>query len=1155
METAKNRTGSKADEDPAASFPELLHFCARAQTLIGELLLLSDRIPSEFLDRRFEPVLFDLEYFDSPSDFESRIEGNADLEALEDHLRESCSAYMQRFFILVNGIVVYHMELLQYLNDLQEGLYVQYTLEGVLESYCGCQLLTESITLFGCLLLLMEHKMGGFLREKLLVAHLRIDHCLNYPMLEKICSLCRAHLPTTGTFSHASSSQLSSDILSVQKTEDLFARFPISKLVVDSIICCLRGNDMYNHIRHYPDPQHRTTALSLQGGCLYVLLFYSPEFLHNGLIMREIIDRFFKDNWVIPIFLHFSVDLFVSWDAYREAKASLYSCLSPTFIRDCCLHHCTKVKHLLSELGSTLSDGDLNKDYVLDNSQHLVSFIRNCNVTLRWLLLHRISYEKKSRDLVTSVSLAQQVDEDSLLQLLLMTSQLEFEVKKIYNELLKSREAIWNKKKLCASECIKNLSHNHFGTWASSCKFKNTSLKDWFEKLSMEVDTLNYTESGSSSRVIYRVISALKDVEQLHQIEESLQIKHGLSNVQKHLHDMIKIINLDTEATSVLSVITDAVYAWGYISRFDELIKKKIRHDSSIVLILHALFLKFHLLLNVPLVRIKQCRSPDLLCISTYYSSKYAAKIFAVLEIIPVILLDIFDDYDLRADVPFHLNRVDKEKFGDFFQLDRQLNLARQTKRLAIVSEGIEIMATNLNCLINLDTRKWLEGNVQKELSRRLESKLESFHLSTHAGCRELEDKLSSLSTFLHAQLQMMESFQDVLHINGIRIWEETLTDVLQRSALKEQTNFTRKKQESTILVAQLNDLSKSQTFFGHLMHQMIRLTDPSRSMFIEPMIGWFDADGHELLGLHFFSVLESCIGQVGLASLDSLLAMLIKENLEHMWKYLNVLLDAKWLEELHKLDKLLGPSTSIPLLGWSSYNHLVKMVNKSWEPLVEYLATVGQLQLVRCLISFKLKSTCKIKAGAVTFAAEGMITSIYSQREKILACIQAKEEDFSLGHFLHELDEQRKLCGLLSPLQTVYISEKTPILLGRFACVFSISQLPRYVFDVHLGTLTSRSKKSIIDFFPMVLGLGTFLRQFHPFCMTQYIQFMGQYTRTAAETAFGAISEPQKGFLDYTSEVLKAAFWTMFFCKYMKVPQDLSESCLPSSLVAILQT
>lgn len=48
-------------------FPELLQFCARAEALIAELLLLADRVPSQFLDPRFDPVLFDLRFVHSHS--------------------------------------------------------------------------------------------------------------------------------------------------------------------------------------------------------------------------------------------------------------------------------------------------------------------------------------------------------------------------------------------------------------------------------------------------------------------------------------------------------------------------------------------------------------------------------------------------------------------------------------------------------------------------------------------------------------------------------------------------------------------------------------------------------------------------------------------------------------------------------------------------------------------------------------------------------------------------------------------------------------------------------------------------------------------------------------------------------------------------------
>lgn len=73
-------------------------------------------------------------YFGSPGEFESRVEGNMELEALEDQLRESCDSYMQRFLSLLDGAVTYHEELCSYLNDLQvrfDSLSISYSYNSV----------------------------------------------------------------------------------------------------------------------------------------------------------------------------------------------------------------------------------------------------------------------------------------------------------------------------------------------------------------------------------------------------------------------------------------------------------------------------------------------------------------------------------------------------------------------------------------------------------------------------------------------------------------------------------------------------------------------------------------------------------------------------------------------------------------------------------------------------------------------------------------------------------------------------------------------------------------------------------------------------------------------------------------------------------------
>uniref|UniRef100_A0A0E0P8J4 WASH complex subunit strumpellin n=1 Tax=Oryza rufipogon TaxID=4529 RepID=A0A0E0P8J4_ORYRU len=1029
----------------AGDFPELLAFCARAEALIAELLLLSDRAPSQFADRRFHPVLFDFRYFDSPGEFEARIEGNMELEALEDELRESCGSYMRRFFALLDAAVAYHDELCSYLNDLQEGLYVHCTLDGVLESNWACQLLTESMTLFGCMALLMEHRISGLLRERLLVAYLRHERCFSFPNVERICKLCRRHVTTPPSPGASGSSLHTAEIISVQKPEDLLRRFQFPELIVDAVITCLRNGDVYNNVRFYPDPQHRTTALSLQGGHMYVLLFYSRDLLHNGLAMREIVDRFFKDNWVVPIFLHFSVDLLVSWDAFKEAKSSLVSCLSPTFVRDRSLYHYTKVSSLLADLDSHMHA--VNKEYVLDNSLNLLSIIRECNCTLRWLLLHRMTNDKKARDLVICLGSSQHADEGKLLQLLMKTAKLEFEVKELHAELLKTRKSMWYEKRHDALECMKDLSQNYLGTWAASCKLKNKSIKDWLEHLSSEVSSLDYATIGNSGRIIHRVLSTLKDIELLHQIKENIQIKHGFSKIQKNLHDMIKVINLNQESISVFSVITDGKYAWGYLTYFEELLKKKISQDPSESLFLHTMFLKFQSWLDAPLQRIKQYESPDLQYVSTYYASKYAAKIFAVLDIIPAILLKISIDVDyINAEQSTHLiNRINKETLEDLMQLDQQLCQAQQAAKLCIVSEGLLNMSKNFDGLIDLNLGGWLKQMIKRELVSQLQGKLKALSLLIYG---DIEGNLMSLSNYMLSQMQRMEFLQHILHIDGCSIWEETLTAVLEECAKREV------------------------------------LESPA-------------------------AIYSSFNGSIAL----------------HVYRGYDGLVDVKCREELNKLDDLLGPPMSIPLMGWSSYKEMVKMLHSSWGPLVEKLATIGQLQLVRNLVSFKLRSACKVRANTISSAVDILSSSVCLQNGRF----ETGAEDHNVRLFLNNIKDQQNFCGLLSPLQAIYISEEPPMFLTRLLCIFSISQLPKYVLDIHLGSLTNPLKKSVADFSALVIGLGTLLQQFGPSHITQYIEFMIQYIRMA-EAAFNPTPVTNKGSA-HSSEAPKALYWVMSFC------------------------
>lgn len=63
--------------------------------------------------------------------------------------------------------------------------------------------------------------------------------------------------------------------------------------------------DVVLQVSAYPLPEHRSTALANQAAMLYVILYFEPSILHNHQAkMREIVDKYFPDNWAsIPPFL------------------------------------------------------------------------------------------------------------------------------------------------------------------------------------------------------------------------------------------------------------------------------------------------------------------------------------------------------------------------------------------------------------------------------------------------------------------------------------------------------------------------------------------------------------------------------------------------------------------------------------------------------------------------------------------------------------------------------------------------------------------------------------------------------------------------------------------------------------------------------------
>ena len=74
----------------------------------------------------------------------------------------------------------------------------------------------------------------------------------------------------------------------------------------------------------YPKPEQRSFALSMQASMIFILLYFHPQILNGERAkMREIVDKHFYDNWVVPVYMGNYVDLYVWWGSYKAAHLAL----------------------------------------------------------------------------------------------------------------------------------------------------------------------------------------------------------------------------------------------------------------------------------------------------------------------------------------------------------------------------------------------------------------------------------------------------------------------------------------------------------------------------------------------------------------------------------------------------------------------------------------------------------------------------------------------------------------------------------------------------------------------------------------------------------------------------------------------------------------
>lgn len=562
-----------------------------------------------------------------------------------------------------------------------------------------------------------------------------------------------------------------------------YRRVELDETFVEMIIGRLRSDDIYNQISVYPLPEHRSTALANQAAMLYVCLYFSPRTLHQQQSqMREIVDKFFSDNWIVSIYMGTTVNLIDAWEPYKAAKNALLNVIEPKHIKEIATKHSAQTEKLIQKTRTLLKDGVVTQQMLIKNIIKIVNLIRECNVTLRWMMLHTskstydCSQNKKCKQYENQVINDSAYKSVELFELLLNISQLEFKVRDIIKEVLTEKQSQWNACRKEAHERLSELSEV-FSASNSLMKIKkNDDLTKWFADIAKEVGDLSHENANVSGRKIIQLIQALERVQEYHNLNSNMQVKQHLIETDQYLHQMIQTINIKEDNLINLQIIGDLSYAWIIIDKYTVIMQESVKKQPSLVIKLRATFLKLASALETPLLRINQARSDDLESVSQYYSSELVSYVRKVIQIIPRTMFEVLEKIikiqtESIRELP---TRLDKDKVREYAQLDERYAVAKSTYQISVFTEGILMMKKTLVGVIELDPKQLLEDGIRKELVKHLAESLHSgLTFNSKSKNPGLVDKLTDLAKIIDGYKRSFEYVQDYLNIYGFKIWQE----------------------------------------------------------------------------------------------------------------------------------------------------------------------------------------------------------------------------------------------------------------------------------------------------------------------------------------------------------------------------------------------
>lgn len=1066
----------------------ILELVSRGNAVIAELLRLKDHIPiiyqSSDTNKKYSELIQDFSYFSQNEIFEKKIENNQQLQELDEKIRDTYLEVFVRFYVVFENIYKFAINLNQFVENLDNNVYIQESIESIFLDEEGCQLMCEALYLYGVMLFVSELYVPGPTREKLLVSYYR--YSLNKSQsYDEVCQLFNSNKKGVGY------------------PENLFNRIPINTNLVSMIIGKLRTDDIYHSIVAYPLPQHRSTALATQASMLFVCLYFDASVLHNNTAnMREVVDKFFPDNWIVSIYMGITFQLIDAWEPYRAAKLALSNSLETTNVKHYSSFHTDKIMKLTSQTEQLLKDGALTEENVLDHTNKILNLARECNVTIRWLILHTNSFHetisgtpvsKRSKQIKDMV--CNNINMSNVFQLLLNTSEFELKIKELLKDLLEDKQNKWNS---CKQECNERLNYLvalFNGTKPLPKVNKNEQLEKWFAEINSQLVNLNFSDDVVSVHKLVQFIQGLDSVKEFHGLASNAQIEQWIDECLKYLNIMVRSVNVKDKVMIHLQIIADLSYAWKLIDQFTPLMQDAIKNEPSLLIKLRALFLKLSTSLEIPLLRINQAESEDLISVSQYYSNELVTYMQHVLQIIPQTLFTLMGDItNLQTNVMLEVpTRLDKDKLKDYAQLDTRFEIAHLTHSISVFTQGILRMKTTLVGIVSIDPKQLLHNGIKKQLAQTIRTELDkglTFNIKSKTNKRDLMTRLNHLVVVMDGHKRSFQYIQDYVGIYGLKVWYEVLNQVIEETVSSEINSF----------------LSTTEcTFIGRLADELLSMTDPKLTNYVENTTSWFSVKTQkEIFNMKVFSLIIKAIGVSGLVGLDNVLGFRIVKNIQSLFSHLlNLSKDKSFQDVITQISKDLSPNSKPVSNPTKLYPQYLNKITKYTTGIHDYLIRIGQLQILRQLLRNELSSCAQFESKNLYLCLETLNKSLlndlhlYYSKQNMPLPTDNRELMRSISAYM-------KWVGQDNPYYKIYVTTRNIPYFPLIMFLYSLSVLSKVSFSTSQDLFITKKgyEHTHVDTIAVLIVLHTLFHQFHRDISEQYLMYLSQYINSHVVTS-----------------------------------------------------